>query len=112
MAAMKKKIVVSYKSVIDVEIFSCVENYISYVGYPWQDIIDDKTVYDEDGFVLNFYIKDQYELNYNRNGLNIEDMNNSMLKYIQIFNLEFEQEKSFSSCDLINCIVGFRGITV
>ncbi len=107
---MTKRIIVSYISVIDVEIFSCVDNYIAYVGYPWQDWIDDKNVYEEDGTLLNFYIKEEYNLLYERSGNRIEELNKSMKKYIEIFNLKPESVSTNTA--MIECIIGFRGITI
>lgn len=107
---MTKKIIVSYISCIDVEIFSSIDNYIAYVGYPWQDWIDDKNVYEEDGCFLNFHIRDGYDLNFERSELKIEDMNKSMRKYIEIFNLELKSGNS--SADMIDCIIKFRGVTI
>ncbi len=109
MAKMTKRIIVCYISCIDVEIFSSIDNYIAYVGYPWQDSIDDENVYEEDGCLLNFNILDGYDLCYERSEIMIEDMKKSMKKYIEVFNLKMNSGET--TADMIECIIGFRGIT-
>lgn len=104
-----KKIIVCYISCIDIEIFSSVDDYIAYVGYPWPDWIDDENVYEEDGCLLNFYIRDGSDLCYNRSEIRIEDMKKSMKKYIEVFNLKINSDES--TTDMIEGIIGFRGIT-
>lgn len=60
MAEVSGRVVVSDNDCLDIEIFSNIDNYISYIGYPDQDTIDQRVVLDETGDVYDCSIVNEW----------------------------------------------------
>ena len=107
---MKRKLLISSKSVIDVEVFSTLENYLSYIGYPWDDIISQQEAFLEDGTELHFYI-DREKLKYVEKGIDQEKLRTYLVNYISCFKIKEGCLDAYSNEDFIDLIISFRGIT-
>jgi len=110
---VEPRILTSSKDCLDVEVFSSFDRFISYMGYPSEEIIRNIDVVDELSNIYFLHIQDE-EVNYFSSKLNkeiAEKILDRVINYIGIVggcNLEADKREI---SQLIDLIVKIRGLT-